>query len=338
MKTLSEFTTDMCVLSEDAREYLEEKLIKIGRGQPYGQIVFLAGGAGSGKGFASSNFMESDKFKVRDVDEWKKALIALSKISKTFKMDTLVSKYGDKIKKEFPKAWEIMEREIIGKMELSGLQLKNPNHVFVLHAVSDVMGIKDKTLGNLLKDLKQGRLPNVMFDITAKNVNTLKKVIPTLQEQGYEAKNINLVWVLTNYNVAVDNNRGRERVVPEDILLQTHEGAANTVYDMVTKNSLGRQYLDGGMYVILNNRENTIYFTTGDTKETIRSGEQAPGEKITVKDKKGKDKAVIKSFTYLTVKEPGKPVKKEKAVLDQLLDWIKSNIPKTKATMDIFGK
>ena len=33
---------------------------------------FLAGGAGSGKGFAIANFMEKEKFKIRDVDEWKK--------------------------------------------------------------------------------------------------------------------------------------------------------------------------------------------------------------------------------------------------------------------------
>ena len=32
---------------------LEEKLIVYGGGKKYGQIVFLAGGAGSGKGFAS---------------------------------------------------------------------------------------------------------------------------------------------------------------------------------------------------------------------------------------------------------------------------------------------
>ena len=37
---------------------LEEKLIVYGGGKKYGQIVFLAGGAGSGKGFASEKFMQ----------------------------------------------------------------------------------------------------------------------------------------------------------------------------------------------------------------------------------------------------------------------------------------
>ena len=47
-------------------------------------IVFLAGGAGSGKGFAISHFMEKEKFKVRDVDEWKKAFMKLADTKKLY--------------------------------------------------------------------------------------------------------------------------------------------------------------------------------------------------------------------------------------------------------------
>ena len=51
---------------------LAEKLLVIGKGKKYGQIIFLTGGAGSGKGFSVKNFLEGEKFKVRDVDEMKK--------------------------------------------------------------------------------------------------------------------------------------------------------------------------------------------------------------------------------------------------------------------------
>ena len=61
-----------------AEQYLEEKLIMYNQGKRYGQIVFLAGGAGSGKGFAIKHFMEKEKFKVRDVDAWKTAFIKLA--------------------------------------------------------------------------------------------------------------------------------------------------------------------------------------------------------------------------------------------------------------------
>ena len=63
-----------------------------------------------------------------------------------------------------------------------------------------------------------------MFDITAKDVTDITNVIPMLKKAGYQSKNIHLTWVLTNYVTAMENNRNRERMVPEDILLKTHEG------------------------------------------------------------------------------------------------------------------
>ena len=59
-------------------KFLTEKQIILGKGAKYGQIVFLAGGAGSGKGFAINNFIEGSKFKVRDVDEWKKTFVKIA--------------------------------------------------------------------------------------------------------------------------------------------------------------------------------------------------------------------------------------------------------------------
>ena len=63
-------------------EQLDEKLIVYNNRKPYGQIVFLAGGAGSGKGFAGSHFIDSADFKVRDVDEMKKQLQILNRMDK----------------------------------------------------------------------------------------------------------------------------------------------------------------------------------------------------------------------------------------------------------------
>ena len=62
------FNIQLLVSMLSFRQYLEEKLIMYNQGKRYGQIVFLAGGAGSGKGFAIKNFMEGEKFKIRDVD------------------------------------------------------------------------------------------------------------------------------------------------------------------------------------------------------------------------------------------------------------------------------
>ena len=57
-------------------EQLDEKLITFSNRAAYGQIVFMAGGAGSGKGFAIDNFIDGAGFKVRDVDEMKKQLVS----------------------------------------------------------------------------------------------------------------------------------------------------------------------------------------------------------------------------------------------------------------------
>ncbi len=270
------------------RQYLEEKLIMYNQGKRYGQIVFLAGGAGSGKGFAIANFMEKEKFKVRDVDEWKKAL---QKLTDTRNM--------------YP--------------EIKGLKLKNPKDVYKLHMFVKKAGIKEKSLDLLLKDVNSDHLPNIMFDITMKDANDIGDVLPKLLEAGYDSKNIHLTWVLTNYAVSIVNNRNRERVVPEDIMLLSHEGAARGMYDVI-KGKLPRG-LNGGVRVVLNNRENTIPWIDPDTKKPM-------------KDHKSGD-VLVKDFTYLTFKKEGKSIGPESEIKKQLLGWIAANVPKTKLTKDM---
>jgi len=271
------------------RQYLEEKLIMYQNGKKYGQIVFLAGGAGSGKGFAIKNFMEGEKFKIRDVDEWKKAFMKLA--------DT---------KKMYP--------------TIQKLSLKDPKSVYKLHMFVKKKGIKDKSLDLLLRDANTRHLPNIMFDITMKDASDIGDVIPKLIEAGYDAKNIHLTWVLTNYAVAIINNRNRERVVPEDIMLLSHEGAATNMYDVV-KGKLPRG-LNGGVRVVLNNRDNTIAWADPDTKKPMKTSQ---GD------------IIVKDFTYLTFKKEGKSMGPESDVLRQLLAWIADNVPKTRLTKDMLG-
>ena len=267
-------------------QYLQEKLIMYQQGKKYGQIVFLAGGAGSGKGFAIKNFMQGQLFKIRDVDEWKKAFMKMADV-----------------KDKFP--------------EIKGLNLKNPKDVYKMHMFVKKNGIKDKSLDLLLRDANSDRLPNIMFDITMKDASDIGDVIPKLTEAGYDSKNIHLTWVLTNYAVAIVNNRNRARVVPEDIMLLSHEGAAKSMYDVI-RGKLPRG-LNGGVRVILNNRENTIPYVDPKTKEPIRT---MHGDMI------------IKDFTYLTFKREGKTIAPEADVKRELLGWISANIPKTKLTKD----
>lgn len=300
MFTLSEFVTRL----DEARDFLEEKLITYNGGKKYGQVVFLAGGAGSGKGFAIGQFMESTKFKIRDVDEMKKAFLRINKMT---------GKYP----------------------ELRGLDLKNPDDVFKLHMFVKEKGIKDKTLDLLLADKDRSRLPNIIFDITAKDMSDITDVVPLLQKVGYQARDIHLTWVLTNYRVAAQANMERERRVPIKILLGTHKGAARTMNDALMKRKLPRSILDGGVYVVLNNRENTVVW--GDNEGVTNAKAARQSAVSGNKPAKGSErrnqnsdgfKFHVKSFSYLTLKKPGKPMNNDQEVMDQVRSWIDANAPK----------
>ena len=273
-----------------AEQYLEEKLIMYNQGKRYGQIVFLAGGAGSGKGFAIANFMEKEKFKVRDVDEWKKAFMKIA--------DT---------QEKYP--------------EIKGLKLKNPKDVIKIHAFVKKLGIKEKSIDLMLADANSRHLPNIMFDITMKDANDISQYMPKLLEAGYDPKNIHLTWVLTNYAVAIVNNRNRARVVHDDIMLSSHVGAAKSMYEVI-KGKLPRG-LNGAVRVVLNNRDNTIPWIDPDTKKEMK------------KHKSGS--ILVKDFTYLTFKKEGKTIGPETDVKRQLLGWIADNVPNTKLTKDMMG-
>jgi len=262
----------------EMRDYqqLDEKLIMYNQGKRYGQVVFLAGGAGSGKGFAQSNFMEADKFKVFDVDELKKLFIKI----RGLKMD-----------------------------------LRNPDDVFDLHMMVKKSGVRDKRLLALAKSVSQSKtkdtLPNLMFDVTLKEIEDIKEILPMLTALGYEGRNIHVTWVLTDYYVAVKANQERDRVVPDDILLQTHVGASQTMSEII-KGKLPSG-VNGEVRVILNNRRNTIPYTDAE-------GNPIKGS--------GSGKIIVKDFTYVTLKKSGKPFVKDAAVQKQVFSWIQDNVPK----------
>src|SRR6056300_362983 len=291
------------VFEEITEDILNEKLITYGNRKPYGQIVFMAGGAGSGKGFAIKNFVDSASFKIRDVDEMKKQLQILNRLGK-LDIRSILKKYGRNIK--------LKDLDLIRKIESEGyklqnLNLKNPDHVYALHILVKAMGIKDKSLEALLAGKNNpNTLPNILFDITAKDVTDITSVLPLLKEVGYKADNIHLTWILTSYVTAMVNNKNRSRMVPEDILLKTHEGAANTVWGLVTK-ALPKG-MNGRVDVILNNPQHTVFYTDTDGK-TISGG--------------------VKGFLSLPLKKEKGGIFPEKVWKNKLFNWVKDNAPES---------
>ena len=294
------------ILEVITEEQLDEKLITYGNRKPYGQVVFLAGGAGSGKGFAISNFLDSAGFKVRDVDEMKKQLQVLNRLGK-ISIDDIIKKYGKNIP---PREVENIRSIQAQGYKLQNMDLKRPEQVQALHALVKAMGIKDASLTNMLAAASNPEvLPNIMFDITAKDVTDITSVLPQLKEAGYKPENIHLTWILTNYVVAMENNKSRSRMVPEDILLKTHEGASNTIWGLVTK-ALPKG-MNGRVDVVLNNPENTVYM------------KDASGKEITGP----KGQKYSSGFLALPLKSAGSGFVPEKIWRNILFGWIKQNAP-----------
>jgi len=330
----------------ESEEQLDEKLITFSNRASYGQIVFMAGGAGSGKGFAIDNFIDAAGFKVRDVDEMKTALAKLDKLGK-FSVDRWYKKYGknlsDKPGKDgglSPKAH--IEEFVLGKgMSIADIAdvnhkdkgLKNPNNVASLHYIVDAMGLKDKWVINMLSGkTNKETLPNLLFDITAKKVSSITDVIKPLVDAGYDSKNIHLIWVLTKYSIAVEQNKERDRVVPADIQLDTHEGASTTIWSVLTKQL--PKGLNGRIDVILNNMENTLYYRI----PSLRGSRKVNGKDKEDTTKIGNSKSitgkaikvgVVSGFKSLPIKKQGGGIIPEKDWKVRLYNWIKKNAPKT---------
>jgi hypothetical protein len=256
--------------------------------------------------------MPSSDFKIRDVDELKIAFQKLDELGK-FTLEDLMSKYGDKMPESDR---TFIQTKVIDKgYSLKDLNLKTPEHVFALHVLVRATGAKDKTLDLILDNAVEGRLPNILFDSTFADMGDINAYMPKLIEIGYDSKDIHITWILTNYEIAIKNNKSRARVVPDDIMLKTHTGAAKTILSIV-KEGMPKD-IDGGFYVILNNPENTVYVVDPKT-----------GENYVNLSKSGKSRKVVANFTYITMKKPGKPITTDTDVKKQLMTWVTDNVPK----------
>jgi hypothetical protein len=159
-------------------------------------------------------------------------------------------------------------------------------------------------------------------------------MMPNLLRAGYNPANIHMIWVLTNYQVAIKNNADRKRVVPADIMFQTHKGAAHTMFEII-KNKGKKLAVNGQVHVVLNNRDNTIFWEKGDTaKGGQKLTQKAVDNRTTGRWKHDKKDdgtkrllGVIKDFTYLTMKERGKSYISSPDLMQQLYQWIVDNIP-----------
>lgn len=212
-------------------QQLDEALITFG-GQAYPKfntVIIMAGGAGSGKGFVKDNLVGAEGYTF-DVDAIKSLAMRAPKLNAM-------------VKKEFG-------------VDLSSLNLKTPEDVARLHMIiGDELGIDDKRTQTLYKSVLSGnasRKPNIIFDVTLKDLRKLEKLTSSVKALGYSSQDIHIVWVVNDIEVAKQQNLSRARTVPEEILVNTHRGVSSTMNDIVSMGSGISKYMDGDIVFAFN--------------------------------------------------------------------------------------
>jgi len=286
MKSFNSFLHEEILAAGLDAEILMEKLITFGgKAYPnYGHIVLMAGGAGSGKGFVLSNLVGLEG-KVFDVDELK----------------TLASKT--------PAIKRRVAQELGVDLEDLASNLKNPENVGKLH---DIMGDyleidkrKERAFYRGVLAAPEDRKPNIIFDMTLKSLDKLDKIAKDAAKLGYDKKNIHIVWVVNDIEVAKQQNLKRSRTVPSEILVNTHRGAANTMGDIINMGTRLKKYIDGDIVFAFNK--------VGVDANLVKSG---------------KGGSYVKDANYFYVKRAGKAPTSVEKLDKEIRAKIKAYVPK----------
>ena len=232
MKKFNHFITEQELMQNTAEDLMEKLITFGGKAYPkFGNIVVMAGGAGSGKGFVLSKLVGVEG-KVFDVDELKRLASKTPAIQRRVKKDLGVD------------------------IEALGKDLKNPENVSKLHdIIANFLGAdkgKERMFYRSVLTSPADRKPNIIFDMTFKELSKLEKVANDASKLGYDKKNIHIVWVVNDIEVAKAQNAKRARRVPSEILINTHRGAANTMGDIINMGNKLKKYMDGDIVFAFN--------------------------------------------------------------------------------------
>lgn len=275
MKSFKQFTENT----------LTEALITFGgRAYPkFGQVVILAGGAGSGKGFTLEKLLGIEGITL-DVDALKKLVMGSDKLAAEIKKQT-----GHDVKT---------------------MNLKNPENVSTLHhVIADVFSISNKNQNRVYSGIMaapEDRKPNLIFDVTLKGISKLASIARDVEKLGYKKENVHIVWVMNDVHIAMQQNQKRDRVVPKEILMDTHEGAALTMAKILNMGDSLKQYMDGDIWISFNK----------------------VGVDSEIKKSSGKGMFVVKS-NYIKVKARGKPQKSVAELDKEIVAKVAAYAPKT---------
>jgi hypothetical protein len=221
---------------------LNEKLITFG-GQAYpkfGNVVILAGGGGSGKGFIIKRLLgiEGNQF---NVDDLKSLALRSTKIKQKVKDDLGI--------------------------DISDFSLKNSTDVSKLHDIINselnLPNKRDNVKYSSILTADTDRKPNLIFDTTLGTLKKLHEISRNVQMIGYDINNIHIVWVINDFEIAKQQNAKRSRVVPEFILDDAHRGTSVTMKSILDMEDGLEDVANGDIWFVFNNIVSLVHSDAG---------------------------------------------------------------------------
>ena len=272
---------------------LEERLLAVG-GKLYprqNNVLILAGGAGSGKGFILKNVIGFE--------------------GKVFDVDALKTKVIDRAKRGFLGA---MAKEFWDKygLDLGEIDTKDAPSTTIVHEFLKEKGLNDKQIEYFFKSrgFNEYRKDNVIFDVTLKNLDKLNEILNYCDLGGYQVKNRHIVWVLSSIENALKQNSERDRKVNPDILLKTHKGVSLTLKELIKNSEKYRDRIDGDIFIVFNVRDI-------DTFSTVNRDEDTNKIKSTIIDK----------YTAIQIKKAELSAKSFDEIGHEIIDKINAYVP-----------
>lgn len=337
-----------------------------------GNVLILAGGSGSGKGYALSKILLFNG-KLFDVDELKTQTLKLIKKSDKFSetMNSKFRKFFDKVLSGEIKTNEETFNYIKNnyneciKLKLQDITMDNPMLTSLLHffIYKDLKldGNHKNLFFNNLKNLKNK--PNVIFDITLRDTAALALIYNyVINIAGYDPKNIHLAWVLNDIEISKINNTNRGRTVPDSIVNMSHKGASmmmrkimneynspigntkdefNNVID--THGAKISDLIQGDIWIIPNqgNIDNFVEeFSLSDPSEYLKQMIKNKAENeydIPVRDRSYKP-FILKAFRKYQIKKQGEKIKTLEEIEKEGVFIFKNYIKQHLNLKDYFNK
>jgi hypothetical protein len=210
------------------KQYLEELWISPHNGAKYGQVIFLVGGAGSGKSTATRKFINTTNYKILNPDDLKGLLIQAGK------------------------------KGIPSFKDMANVDPNTPEGSTKVHQFMRDTKIGSKKARTMIAGLVGSKnLPNLLFDRTFAFAGEFKKISQGLVKAGYKSENIHVVFVMTDVEMAVKRNKTRSRTLPDEVVRGTNLGARKQFAQLFFKRAKGA-VANGDYYVIINRGERAI--------------------------------------------------------------------------------